>query len=115
MDKFHVILAPQIAANGGRLPRAARQWRAAKEHLPLEIHGLRQVHTEKYRRLVAVHPHDTGRCGLINVQYDMAPGTGYRRTQRRIALEKKSKLYSESKQTSISGGGSSLVLKKYIN
>ena len=81
-----------------KLPRTEKdcnklltQWQPAKQHLPPEMHNRfdKLVRNLYYRRLVAVRPHDIGRCGLVRVHYDMTPGSGAVRVpQRRIAPEK---------------------------
>ena len=81
-----------------KLPRTAEDcnklldaWDPAKTALPAEHHErLRKfARSLYYRRLVAVHPCDLGRCGLYRVRYDMAEGSGIVRVPaRRIAPEK---------------------------
>lgn len=67
---------PKLPRTAEKCRKLLTQWVAAKEIFPAEMHQRFDKFTRNlyFRRLVAVHPSDIGRCGSVLVHYDMVPG-----------------------------------------
>ena len=88
---------PRLPRTDEHCAKVLDAWDPAKTALPAEHHDRLRKLTRNlyYRRLVAVDPCDSGRCGLSRVRYEMTANTGVVRVPpRRLAPEKIAAAYT---------------------